>query len=74
MDHAAFEASLVERVATATAAMNITGGGTRQFFYAEQACDALALADYTGVVDYEPTELVITVRAGTRLRDLKALL
>src|SRR6185437_1461746 len=32
----------------------------------------LDLASYAGMVDYEPTELVVTARSGTRLADLEA--
>jgi len=38
-------------------------------------CDQLLdLSDLSGVVDYAPEELVITLRAGTPLRDVEALL
>ena len=30
------------------------------------------MAAYAGIVDYEPTELVVTARSGTRLADLEA--
>jgi len=34
--------------------------------------DFLDVASYAGMVDYEPTELVVTARSGTRLADLEA--
>ena len=36
--------------------------------------ERLSLADYAGILDYKPAELVVTVRAGTRLADLDAML
>ncbi len=57
--------------------LHIRGGGTK-FFYgnsvAEQENTVLDMTSYNGIVDYEPTELVITARAGTRLSDLEAVL
>ncbi|SHM26733.1 glycolate oxidase FAD binding subunit [Nitrosospira sp. Nsp11] len=60
----------------------IRSGGTKDFYGSRIV--ALALADplpsrggildataYAGIVDYEPTELVVTARAGTRLSDLE---
>jgi glycolate oxidase FAD binding subunit len=35
---------------------------------------AINVADYAGVVEYQPTELVITVRAGTTISDLQEIL
>ena len=34
----------------------------------------LSIADHTGIVSYDPAELVVTVKAGTRLADLSAAL
>lgn len=56
--------------------LRIRGGGTKHF-YGNVVSDEHTVLDirpYHGVVAYEPTELVITVRAGTRLSDVQALL
>lgn len=56
--------------------LRISGGGTK-YFYGNAVSSAHAVLDtrsYYGVVTYEPTELVITARAGTRLADVQALL
>jgi glycolate oxidase FAD binding subunit len=52
----------------------IRGSGSKDFYGnlpagAEE--DTIHTAAYSGIVNYEPTELVITVRAGTRLADLQ---
>lgn len=57
--------------------LQIRGGGTKHFYgnpVAEQHGTLLDMTGYHGIVDYEPTELVITARAGTRLADLEAAL
>ncbi len=57
--------------------LHIRGGGTK-FFYGnsmtEKENTVLDMSLYNGIVDYEPTELVITARAGTRLSDLEGVL
>lgn len=56
--------------------LRIRGGGTKDF-YGNALSVSLAVLDtrpYHGVVAYEPTELVITARAGTPLAELQALL
>ena len=68
---------LIEQIAEAASArrpLRIVGGNTKQFYGAQTQGDALYTADWTGVVSYEPTELVITVRAGTPLAEVEALL
>jgi glycolate oxidase FAD binding subunit len=50
----------------------IRGGGTKDFYGGERRGDILSVSDYRGIVDYEPTELVITARAGTPLADIEA--
>ena len=52
--------------------LSIRGGNTKHFY--GHPCDAqpLQMDAYAGIVSYEPTELVVSVRAGTRLSDLEA--
>jgi glycolate oxidase FAD binding subunit len=47
--------------------LRLRGGGTKDFYGQTLAGDVLETTAYNGIVDYDPTELVITVRAGTRL-------
>lgn len=57
--------------------LRISGGGTKHFYgnpLLGQNSALLDMTHYSGIVDYEPTELVITARAGTRLTDLEAVL
>ncbi|MDR5873599.1 glycolate oxidase subunit GlcE [Vreelandella gomseomensis] len=54
--------------------LRIVGGDTRAFYGRPVEGQALNLADHAGIVDYDPVELVVTVRAGTRLSDLEAVL
>jgi glycolate oxidase FAD binding subunit len=50
------------------------GGGSKDFYGGPLAGDVLDLKGYTGVVDYEPTELVLTARAGTSLAEIEQAL
>ncbi|SFD92147.1 glycolate oxidase subunit GlcE [Nitrosomonas sp. Nm166] len=57
--------------------LQIRGGGTKYFYGSspiEQSNLWLDATAYNGIIDYEPTELVITARAGTCLADLEAAL
>jgi glycolate oxidase FAD binding subunit len=70
-------AALVERVRAASAAkkpLRIVGGDTKRFYGRPVAGDTLALAGHHGILHYDPAELVITARGGTRLADVEALL
>jgi glycolate oxidase FAD binding subunit len=63
------------RAASATRApLCIRGGGTRDWYGQALRGAVLDTRAYAGVVDYEPTELVITVRCGTPLAEVEALL
>jgi glycolate oxidase FAD binding subunit len=55
-------------------ALRIRGGGTKDFYGGELRGDVLDVAPYRGIVSYEPTELVITARAGTPLAEVEAAL
>ena len=54
--------------------MAIEGGGTRRFYGREIVGEPLSLANYSGIVEYYPTELVITSRAGTAMSELSRIL
>ena len=73
---------LTDRIRAASAAgtpLRIRGGGTKDF-YGTGAADGdyvgepLSTLGLSGIVSYEPTELVVTVRAGTPLSELEAAL
>ncbi|TWT13681.1 FAD-binding protein [Reyranella sp. CPCC 100927] len=56
-------------------ALDIEGRGSKRAYGPPHtAAHTLSLAGIEGVVDYQPEELVITVRAGTALREVEALL
>jgi glycolate oxidase FAD binding subunit len=54
--------------------LRLRGGGTKDFYGEALAGEVLDTRAYCGIVAYEPTELVITVRCGTPLADLEAAL
>ena len=69
-------ADLAEIVAEAAAngrKLELRGGGTKAGFGAPREAEAISLAGMAGVVDYDPAELVLTLRAGTLLSDVQAL-
>jgi glycolate oxidase FAD binding subunit len=72
-----FIASLCARIADAAAgkrALRIRGGGTKDFYGAQLRGETLDMAEYRGIVAYEPRELVLTARAGTPLAEVEAAL
>ena len=56
------------------APLRIRGGGTKDFYGGELQGEVLGTTAYSGIVDYEPTELVLTARAGTPLMEIEMLL
>lgn len=54
----------------------IKGGGTKGFLgrAPQEGAQALDITGHHGIVSYDPTELIITARAGTRLSELHATL
>ncbi|WP_340646389.1 glycolate oxidase subunit GlcE [Phenylobacterium sp.] len=65
--------ALAERV-RAGSPLRLEGGGTRAFYGRRVEGETLSLAGHRGVVDYDPSELVITARAGTPVAEIEALL
>ncbi|MCF8003404.1 MAG: glycolate oxidase subunit GlcE [Chromatiaceae bacterium] len=72
------EQAIVEQVTAARSAgtaLTIHGGKTKAFYGNPVSADAeLDCSIHRGVMAYEPTELAITVRAGTPLAEVEALL
>jgi len=72
-----FITGLCNRVADCAARkapLRIRGGGTKDFYGEPSQGDACDVSAYTGIVAYEPKELVLTVRAGTPLAQVEAAL
>ena len=72
-----FISDLCERIRGAASRkerLRIRGGGTKDFYGAMVDGETLDISPYAGVVAYEPKELVLTVRAGTRLAQVEATL
>lgn len=68
---------LLERVRAAYAdrrPVRIQGGHSKAFFLPPHTQEVLDTRTLQGVVSYEPSELVMTVRAGTALAEVEALL
>ena len=54
--------------------LRIRGGGSKDFYGGDLRGEVLDMTAYTGIVDYDPTELVITARAGTSLAQIESLM
>jgi glycolate oxidase FAD binding subunit len=62
----------IRAAAAAHAPLEIRGGGSKGFLGEAPRGEVFDTRDYAGIVDYEPNELVITARAGTRLAEIEA--
>lgn len=70
-------AQLIDRVAHARTAgqpVEIRGGGSKRFYGEAPRGDVLDVRGVAGISSYEPTELVVTARAGTTVEELEAAL
>lgn len=54
--------------------LSIRGGNSKQFYGRACSGEPLSIAEHQGIVTYEPSELVITARAGTPLATIEATL
>ena len=54
--------------------LRLRGGGSKDWYGQQLAGEVLDTRAYTGIIDYEPTELVITARCGTPLAEIEAAL
>ena len=67
-------ADQVRDAAARKVALEIRGGGTKAFYGGEPRGEVLDVRPLQGISSYEPSELVVTVRAGTPLATLEATL
>ena len=67
------QASVIEASGSQTP-LNIIAGNSKAFYGRAAHGQTLPIEDHRGIVDYSPTELVITARAGTRLSELESIL
>lgn len=69
--------ALAEQVRSAAARrtpLNIIGGNSKAFYGRPASGEPLKLDGHSGILEYEPTELVLTARSGTRLAEIEAAL
>jgi glycolate oxidase FAD binding subunit len=64
----------VEQAHANRSSLDIRGGCTKAFYGGVPRGEPLDVTRLAGISSYEPTELVVTVRAGTLLSDLEAAL
>jgi glycolate oxidase FAD binding subunit len=69
--------ALTDRIRDAAAhhtPLRIRGGGSKDFYGESLQGELLDTRAYSGITSYEPSELVVTVRAGTSLAELEIAL
>ena len=65
----------IQAAAEARQPLYLGGSGSKSFYVtAANAAERLDLTAHRGIVSYEPTELVLTARAGTPLAELEQVL
>lgn len=70
-------AALIERVRAARAsgtALRPSGHGSKDFYGQPLQGEPLSMLAFSGISSYEPSELVVTVKAGTPIAELEAAL
>jgi glycolate oxidase FAD binding subunit len=67
---AALQDAIRSAAARATA-LRLRGGGSKDFYGNEPRGELLDTRPYTGICDYEPSELVLTARCGTPLAEVE---
>jgi glycolate oxidase FAD binding subunit len=75
------DVNIEEELATQVAAVSATGGeieifggGSKRFYGEPMEALPIDVSAHSGVIDYDPAELVITLRAGCKLSEVEALL
>ena len=71
------EQDILEQVrdaASSATPLNIEGGGSKRFYGRSSSGATLATGAHNGIIDYTPSELVVSARAGTPLAELETAL
>jgi glycolate oxidase FAD binding subunit len=71
------ESAILERIREAAVAgrpLAVRGGGSKSFYLPESPGEPLNVRAHSGIVEYEPSELVLVARAGTPLTEVEAAL
>ncbi len=66
--------AVISKARESSGPLNIVGGGTKAFYGRPAVGVPLETGGYSGIAEYEPAELVITVRAGTSLQSVEQTL
>jgi glycolate oxidase FAD binding subunit len=77
LDDVDIEKKLQERIAEIAASggeVEIVGGGSKRFYGESIEAVPIDVSAHSGIIDYDPAELVITLRAGCKLARVEALL
>ena len=64
----------IRAAAQHAAPLRLRGGGSKDFLGQTLQGEVLDTRAYTGILSYEPSELVITARAGTPMAEIEAAL
>lgn len=67
-------AEVIRKAAAQKRALRLRGGGSKDFYGQLLQGEILDTRGHAGIVDYEPTELVMTARCGTALAEIEAAL
>ena len=62
----------IDHCTRAGQAVRIQGGGSKDFYGGPLAGEIVSMRAFSGILEYEPTELVITAKAGTLLSEIEA--
>jgi glycolate oxidase FAD binding subunit len=73
-DHTQVLRAQVNDALTNGTPLQINGGGSKSFYGQMIKGEVLATQQHRGIINYEPTELVLTARSGTSLSEVEAAL
>ena len=73
-DNAAALIAQVQAAIDARSTLRLRGGGTKDFYGQALTGELLDTTGHAGITSYEPSELVVTARAGTSLAELETVL
>ncbi|VAW98859.1 Glycolate dehydrogenase, FAD-binding subunit GlcE [hydrothermal vent metagenome] len=69
-DKTSFLTSKIQQAVHAQQALNIVAGNSKAFYGRTIDCKNLNISTHSGIINYEPSELVMTVRSGTKLTEI----